>query len=356
MRLPALFLLFAAAFFGQTHPLQDLIEAARENSPRLKDLLASGLPMLQGRDGAAVWGQEFLFAVESEKPVTVSIDHQPPIALTGIAGTKYWYKLMTLRLGTTHNYNYFAEGKSLGTYDVAGYNPDSYPLPGVAHGKLSEKKTLTSKIYPGMSANYWVYVNAGADTNTGEAANMGAPLMVWQDGETIVGNEDLLRLQIVSDNLVHKKLIPPMVHVLISPGSGGEATGTRMRSIQYDTVSDRYGKYLLEEILPEVEKTYKIRHDAYSRAIAGASSGAICAFNAAWYYPNQFSRVLSHIGSYVALQWQPEQGLDGGYIVSTRVRREPRKNLRVWSSDGTDDQEANGCTPSPRARSICRSR
>jgi enterochelin esterase-like enzyme len=181
-------------------------------------------------------------------------------------------------------------------------------------------------------------VNAGADMNSG------APLMVWQDGETIVGNDDLLRLrlQIVSDNLVHKKLIPPMVHVLISPGSGGEATGTRMRSIQYDTVSDRYGKYLLQEVLPEVERTYKIRHDAYSRAIAGASSGAICAFNVAWYYPDQFSRVLSHIGSYVALQWRPEQGLEGGYIVSARVRREPKKNLRVWSSDGADDQEANG--------------
>src|SRR5258707_5121878 len=135
-------------------------------------------------------------------------------------------------------------------------------------------KTLTSRIYPGMSANYWVYVNPGADTTRG------APLMVWQDGETIVGNQDLLRLrlQIVSDNLAHKKLIPPMVHVLISPGSGGEAQGTRMCSIEYDTVSDRSGKDLLEEVMPEVEKTFKVRHDAYSRAIAGASSGAICAF------------------------------------------------------------------------------
>jgi enterochelin esterase family protein len=132
-----------------------------------------------------------------------------------------------------------------------------------------------------------------------------------------------------------------MVHVLISPGSGGEAQGTRMRSIQYDTVSDRYGKYLLEEVLPEVEKSYKLRSDAYSRAIAGASSGAICALNVAWYNPGQFSRVLSHIGSYVALQWRPEQNLDGGYIVSNKVRREPRKNLRVWLSDGTDDQETN---------------
>ncbi|HZL55784.1 MAG TPA: alpha/beta hydrolase-fold protein [Bryobacteraceae bacterium] len=334
-RLAFLLILAVPLSFGQINPLQDLIEAARAHSPRLAQLIASGLPQLQGRDGVVVWGQEFLCAVESAKPATVSIDRQPPVAMTNIPGTRYWYKLSTLRLGTTHNYNYFAEGKSLGTYDVAGYNPDSYPLPGVPRGRLSEMKTLTSKVYPGMTANYWVYVNPGADLTNG------APLMVWQDGETIVGNQDLLRLrmQIVSDNLVYKKLIPPMVHVLIQPGTGGEATGTRMRSIQYDTVSDRYGKYLMREILPDVEKVYKIRHDAYSRAIAGASSGAICAFNVGWYFPDQFSRVLSHIGSYVALQWHPEQGVDGGYIVSSKVRREPRKNLRVWQSDGMDDQE-----------------
>ena len=335
--LAALLLWSWPALFAQPHPLQELIDAARSGSPRLKDLLAAGLPGLHGRDGAAVWGQEFLFALESDQPASLAVDHQPPVPMTNIPGTKYWYKLLTLRLGTTHNYNYFVAGQSVGTYDVAGYNPDSYPLPGVPRGRLSEKRTLLSKVYPGMSANYWVYVNPGADTVNG------APLMVWQDGETIVGNQDLLRLrlQIVSDNLVYKKLIPPMVHVLISPGSGGEAEGTRMRSIQYDTVSDRYGKYLLEEVLPEVEKTYKLRRDACSRAIAGASSGGICAFNAAWYYPDQFSRVLSHIGSYVALQWHPERNLDGGYIVSARVRREPRKNLRVWVSDGADDQESN---------------
>ncbi|MDE3195086.1 MAG: esterase [Acidobacteriota bacterium] len=332
--------LIAAPNFGQVDahrldPIHELIDAARSGSPRLKDLLGKGLPLMQGRDGAVVYGQEFLFAVQSDKPATVSIDHQPSVAMKNVPGTPYWYKLTTLRLGTTHNYHYFADGKSLGTYDVAGYNPDSYPIPDAPHGQLSEMKTLASRIYPGMSANYWVYVNPGADLVNG------APLMVWQDGETIVGNQDLLRLrlQIVSDNLVYKKLIPPMVHVFISPGSGGEATGTRMRSIQYDTVSDRYGKYLLQEVLPEVEKTYKIRRDAYSRAIAGASSGAICAFDAAWYFPDQFSRVLSHIGSYVALQWHPEQNLDGGYIVSNRVRRDPRRNLRVWLSDGADDQE-----------------
>lgn len=324
-------LAFATLLSAQVHPLLELIDAARTESPRLGELLTAGLPGLHGRDGVAVWGQEFLFAVESEKAAAVSIDHQPALAMKNIGGTKLWYVLKTLRLGTTHHYEYLADGKPLGSYDVAGYNPDSYLLPGVTRGKLSAMKTHSSKIYPGITANYWVYVNAGADLTRG------APLMVWQDGETIVGQPDLLRLrlQIVSDNLVSKKLIPPMVHVLIAPGSGGNRT----RSTQYDTVSDLYGRYLREEILPDVELSYRVRQDAYSRAVAGASSGAICAFNVAWYFPGDYSRVLSHIGSYSAIQWAPEKGLEGGYIVSHRVRRDPRKNLRIWMSDGSDDIE-----------------
>ena len=326
---------------GPINPVQALIDAARTDSPRLKELLDARdsfgrrIPELAGRDGVAVWGQEFVFAVESPNPASVSIDNEPPIPMKQVPGTNYWYLWKMLRLGTTHRNQYVVDGKPFGAaYEVAGYNPDSYPLPGVPRGTLSERKTLKSAIYPGMSTNYWVYTNPGIDTTRG------APLMVWQDGETIVGNQDLmrLRLQIVSDNLVAKKLIPPMVHVLIQPGTGGEE-GQNMRSILYDTVSDRYGKYLQEEILADVQKTYKIRPDAYSRAVAGASSGAICAFNVAWYYPNQFSRVLSHIGSYTALQWRPQQNLDGGYIVPVKVRRDPRKNLRVWMSDGSEDQE-----------------
>jgi enterochelin esterase-like enzyme len=141
-----------------------------------------------------------------------------------------------------------------------------------------------------------------------------------------VGNANLLqlRMQMVTDNLVHRWLIPPMVHVLISPGP-------RIRSIQYETVSDRYGRYLLDEVLPEVANIYKLRRDAYSRAI--------CARNVAWHFPGQFSRVLCHIGTYTGIQWRPEQRQDGGYFVSQRVRREARKNIRVWLSDGRDDIE-----------------
>jgi enterochelin esterase family protein len=312
--------LSVVAICAQTHPLETVIEAARAQSPELKELLTKIAPNLKTQGAALVWGQDFLFAVESgAEPagsIGVSIDGQPRAAMARVPDSNIWYRLVKMRTGVTHSYEFAAEGKALfPRRDVAGYNPDSYPKPGVPKGTLSEKKTITSKIYEGSTADYWVYVSPGVDPSRP------APLMVWQDGQSLVnGDLSTLRLFTVTENLVNQKLIPPMIHIMISPG-----TGPRMRSIQYDTVSDRFGHYLLEEVLPEVEKTYKLRADGYSRGIAGESSGGICSLNVAWHFPDKFSRVHSTIGSYTALQWHPEDHLDGGNIYPFLIRKEPRK-------------------------------
>jgi enterochelin esterase-like enzyme len=94
-------------------------------------------------------------------------------------------------------------------------------------------------------------------------------------------------------------------------------------------------------VLPEVEKTYKLRQDGYSRAIAGESSGGICAFNVAWVMPDKFARVQSAVGSFTSIQWRPQEKLDGGNVYPFKVRKEPKKNIRVWMSDGSDDLENN---------------
>jgi enterochelin esterase-like enzyme len=322
--------LLTLALSAQTSPIEAVIEAARTQSPAFRDLLTNAAHNLKTQGAALVWGQDFLFAVETEKQPLVAVDGLPPAAMSRIEGSNIWYRLIKIRTGVTHAYEYWADGKPLfARRDVPGYNPDSYPKPGVPKGTLSAKKTIASKIYEGSTADYWVYVSPGVDTSRP------APLMVWQDGQGLVGgDQSTLRLFTVTENLVHQKLIPPMIHVMISPG-----TGQRMRSIQYDTVSDRFGRYLLEEVLPEVEKTYKLRPDAYSRGIAGESSGAICALNTAWYFTDKFGRVHSTIGSYTALQWRPEEHLEGGYIYPFRIRKEPRKNIRIWQSDGAEDLE-----------------
>jgi enterochelin esterase family protein len=132
------------------------------------------------------------------------------------------------------------------------------------------------------------------------------------------------------------------IYLLIDPGTVG---ATAMRSIQYDTVSDLYPRFLRDEILPEIYARYNIRKDSYSHAIAGNSSGGICAFNAAWYMPELFSRVLMRIPSFTSIQWKPGER-DGGNIYPFRVRKEPKRNIRVWMQDGSEDMEqATGSWP-----------
>jgi S-formylglutathione hydrolase FrmB len=65
---------------------------------------------------------------------------------------------------------------------------------------------------------------------------------------------------------------------------------------RYDTVSEVYSTFLETEILPVVEQHANISSDPLDRAICGASSGGIAAFSAAWFRPDLFSRVMSHIG------------------------------------------------------------
>ena len=181
--------------------------------------------------------------------------------------------------------------------------------------------------------------------------------MVFQDGGGYTvrdGNNPTLN---VLDNLIAQKKIPVMICIFINPGDISDSPGTptynfvkaysdqwkrtlkdSMRSTLYDTVSDRYPRFLRDEILAEVGAKYNLRKDAYSRAITGLSSGGICAFNAAWQLPAQFSRVISWIGSFSAIQWKEDPANpDGGQDYPDKILREPKRNIRVWVQDGSDD-------------------
>ncbi len=186
--LSLLLCLGAAMLTAQVHPAQSIVESARTGSTGINELLTkSGVNLKQGT--AFVWGQDFLFAVQTDKEPKVMIDFQPPVEMTRQAGSDIWYRLVKLRTGVTHAYGFDAAGKTIvPRKDVAGYNPDSYPKPGVPKGTLSEKRTFVSKLYEGSSADYWVYVSPGVDRSKP------APLMVWQDGQGLVGENASIRL------------------------------------------------------------------------------------------------------------------------------------------------------------------
>ena len=200
--------------------------------------------------------------------------------------------------------------------------PDSLPQPGVAKGEVIKGEFAASTIYPGTWREYWVYIPAGLDRT------QPAPVMIFQDG---------LQYQapVVFDNLIARKAIPQMVGVFVMHGrvkSGRDDARDRMnRSYEYDSFNDTYARFLLEEMLPFVEKTHGIvlTKDPNARAIAGNSSGAIAAFAAAWTRPDAFRRVFSAIGTYV--------GLRGGNNVALHVRLSEPKPIRVFLQDGKND-------------------
>jgi enterochelin esterase family protein len=316
---------------------------SRPDSAEFREALVKHLGDAPLKSGEAYSsnGPDFIWAVESATEPSMILDDQPAPRMRRIAGSNLWFHTAQLRVGTSHRFHYLVNGARFGgSYDLPAYTPDSYARAGVPQGKLSEKLVHVSKLYGGMETNYWIYVPAQYDPE------VPAALMVWQDGERYIARNteeicrlcpSLYRLQEVTDNLIHDKKIPVMIHVFVSPGT---LNGKPLRSILYDTVSDKYGQFLLEELLPEVYAKYNIRKDAYSRAIQGQSSGGIAAFTVAFNRPEAFSRVYTVVGSFVALQWKPGE-LDGGNIYPFKVRREPKRNLRVWMNDGSEDQEAN---------------
>jgi len=275
-------------------------------------------------------GSEFLFAVEAKSAPRLIVDEAPGGAMKRVKGSDFWVGSANLKTGTLHSFSYLIDGKPFGgRTDVPAFGPCSYAKPGVPAGKLSEKLVHTSRIYPGMKSDYWIYVPAQYDPKTPAA------VMIWQDGEVLAPRELPSRAQLVFDNLTHEKKIPVIIQILISPGLVGDA---KMRSIEYDTVDDTFARFLRDEILTEVQSKYNLRKDGYSRAIAGDSSGGICAFNVAWQQPDQFSRVLSRIGSFTSIQWKPGV-LDGGNVYPNKIRKEPKRNIRVWLQDGSGDLE-----------------
>lgn len=337
-------------------PTARLIELAQKgpNTPELKSALQDTLGADRIAKGTAYQGEgpDFIWAVESTAQPQLVVDDAAGPAMQHIPDSAVWFATGKLTTGRNHTFRYEVRGKSFGgDVNVPAYGPDSYDQPGVPKGTLSEKITHRSKIFDGMESEYWIYVPAQYDPKTPAA------VMVWNDGGQHVNRYGGSRTQVVVDNLIAQKKIPVSIHIFINPGDISKSPGTptfdyvtafskktgrtfrdAMRSTEYDTVTDRYARFLVEEILDEVGKKYSLRKDGYSRAIAGESSGGIAAFNAAWQKPEWFSRVLSRIGTYTSIQWIPGQ-LDGGNIFPFAVRKTPRKNFRIWMSDGSEDLE-----------------
>ena len=204
--------------------------------------------------------------------------------------------------------------------------PDSQRKEGMPKGVVT-KYEWQSKLYNNFR-EYWVYVPAQYDSAKPTA------LMVFQDGHSYVNDSGDFRVPIVYDNLIYQKKLPVTICLFVNPGNNTKDYPENRyrvsnRADEYDVLNDKYATMLIDEIIPELKKKYNISNDPKMHGIGGLSSGAICAFTAAWEHPEYFHKVLSQIGSYTNIR--------GGNNYPSIIRKHKKKDIKIFMQDGTND-------------------
>jgi len=147
-----------------------------------------------------------------------------------------------------------------------------------------------------------------------------APILVIQDGPGAgQRNGQVDAVSRALDNLTASadpaRKLPAFLSIAVQNG-GNDAQGSE-RGLEYDTLSDRYARFVQLEVLPAVLADPQIRaaypalaitDDPEGKATLGCSSGGAAAFTMAWFRPDLFRRAITYSGTFVAQQTngQPE--------------------------------------------------
>jgi enterochelin esterase-like enzyme len=219
---------------------------------------------------------------------------------------------------------------------------DSLPQPNTPRGRLEGPIEFKSKIFAGTVRRYWIFVPAQY------TPEQPASVLVFQDGQRATNPNGPLRVPTVLENLIHRGEIPITIGIFVTPGNRSDrypdTLGTNNpdhRAEEYDSLSDRYARFVIDELLPEVASRYRLSDDPEQRAIGGTSSGAIAAFTVAWRRPDAFRKVISLIGSYTSIGFRPETDdtplEPGGDLYPTLIRKSPIRPLTIFLQDGRND-------------------
>jgi gluconolactonase len=203
--------------------------------------------------------------------------------------------------------------------------PDSQPQEGVPKGTLTRHVLAPGRFFPGTPHNYQVYVPAQYDPARPIA------WMIFLDGSGYAGNN--VRVPVVLDNLIARRDVPPMVAVFVDPGImpalSEQAQNRYERIFEYDSLTPRFSSFLIEELVPEVARTYNLSKDPNDHGIAGISTGGVGAFVAAWNRPDQFRRVITWVGSFGNFR--------GADRLPGLIRRTEPRPIRVFMQTGRQD-------------------
>jgi enterochelin esterase family protein len=297
---------------------------ADELARRIRAAFPPGTELKLGEHAPLVQEDAVAFVLEAPGEtaprVAGMVNHGRGLDMLPIGQTGLWVRVESIPADTKFSFHFRRGKETIGGRTVEmprwQYPPESSEQPGRSYGKYLPLK-FRSEIFRNTRTG-WIYVPAAYDPQGPPPA-----LMVFQDGDAYKKE----RVGTVVDNLIAAKQMPVTILLLLNPGVNDD--GTSNRSVEYDTLSDAYVRFLESEAIPQLTSRYKVRDDASSRAIGGASSGAICAFTASWNRPDLFGRVCSQIGSFTNIR--------GGDRYPQLIAESPPRPIKVVLTMGTND-------------------
>lgn len=276
-------------------------------------------------DLAVAWAIE---APAGTKTASVVSDDATPwtLNLKRVGKQNLFVAMTRLAEGAGFRWRYVLDGKPVGDdrqIEVYTMPPESKPDPSVPRGRLESQARLISQVFGGTAHDWWLYTPANFDPA------VESNLVVFQDGQWARSYAP-----VYFDHLIAKHQIGQTVVVFVSPGTFPDGRSDRSR--EYDTLSDRYVRFLLDELLPQVETKYRISQDPMRRCVAGLSSGGICSFTCAWQRPDKFGLVMTWIGSFTNIA-SGENLQSGGHNYPALIRKTSPKPIRIFLQDGDND-------------------
>jgi enterochelin esterase-like enzyme len=202
------------------------------------------------------------------------------------------------------------------------------PLPREATAEAAVRGQLRGGRHVGAAGSVWPKIGRNWQVYVPASGQGPFNLIVFQDGQSYLTRTHAAN---VLDVMIAEGALEPTVALFVEPGDlEGSPEGLRgNRSLEYDSLNDAYLRLLVDELFPVALGDLPITSNPAGRAIAGMSSGGICAFNAAWERPDLFGLVLSHVGSFTNIR--------GGHAYPSRIRGNGRKPIRVFLQGGTND-------------------
>jgi enterochelin esterase-like enzyme len=181
-----------------------------------------------------------------------------------------------------------------------------------------------------------------------------APVLVMLDGPS---NLNLVRNAL--DNLTVSKdsnrKLPAFIAVSVENG-GNDGKGSE-RGLEYDTMSDRFARFINDEVLPAVLANKEIKaaypkiaftDDPWGKAAMGCSSGGAAVLTMGWFRPDLFRRLITYSGTFVDQQDDdaPEEkeyplGAWEYHSSMKLIEKTDKKPLRIFTHVAENDLRAN---------------